>query len=232
MLGGNSGVTTERKARLGEYTILYASPEKILNWRDGLEECMRHSRLMCIAIDESHCLSEWGHDFRPSFRRLGEIRSWCTGVPVVALTATATDTVVQDIIRSLALNRPFVVRTTFNRSNLHYSVRLRTGYSDLVRLLREIKEAEQLPPGTPFPSAVVYVLSKNEAEALAREIRNIPFLSGVNVSHYHAGMSHTDRSAVQKSFAGDVTQIIVATVAFGMGIHKPDIRLVVNYGMP
>eukprot|EP01041_Mallomonas_annulata_P004623 gene4623-9181_t len=232
MLGGNSGVTTERKARLGEYTILYASPEKILNWRDGLEECMRHSRLMCIAIDESHCLSEWGHDFRPSFRRLGEIRSWCTGVPVVALTATATDTVVQDIIRSLALNRPFVVRTTFNRSNLHYSVRLRTGYSDLVRLLREIKEAEQLPPGTPFPSTVVYVLSKNEAEALAREIRNIPFLSGVNVSHYHAGMSHTDRSAVQKSFAGDVTQIIVATVAFGMGIHKPDIRLVVNYGMP
>lgn len=227
MLGGSSTNDDESVAIAGKYAILYCTPEKIMNWKNGLEAMLQNCGICCLAVDESHCVSEWGHDFRPSYRCIGDVRAWLpASTPIVALTATATPTVMQDILQSLQLLSATIFKSTFDRPNLKYIVKSRNSSADLISILLEKSD----PAG--FPSTLVYVSTKQEAESLCDELQHSPGLSHVGIAFYHAGISLLQRSLVQKQFSTDAIQIIICTLSFGMGIHKPDIRLVVNYGIP
>ena len=225
MIGGSANDSTESKALAGEFTILYSTPEKLLNWRYGLTSLMKVCKILCIAIDESHCVSEWGHEFRPMYRQLGILRDWCPDIPLVALTATATSAVTNDIISNLRLRNPFVVKSSFDRPNLRYSVRNRNGPSDLINLLY-LERRHLISIGgntsryrTIFPCTLVYVSRKNEAEEIAEVLGQSSSLGDTKptVACYHAGMSASQRSKVHQAFLNDEIQIVVATVAFGMG---------------
>lgn len=234
-IGGNFDYSSEIRAQNGEFTILYSTPEKILCWQHGLDQMLKHTKLVCIAIDESHCVSEWGHDFRPHYRRLGEIRDWIQGmrVPTVALTATATSMVLSDIINNLKLVQPYIARTSLNRANIKYCIRERFGFSDLLNLFKDFKKEQLLKSSAMFPPTLVYVNTKKEAEDLTlktRESQN-EYLRELSIAFYHAGMKPSDRSNVQADFMENKLNIVIATVAFGLGINKPDIRIVINYGM-
>jgi ATP-dependent DNA helicase RecQ len=171
ILGGNSSAADELRALQGEYAILYCTPEKILNWQCGLMKLLKNNvRVCCLAVDEAHCVSEWGHDFRPSYRRLGEIRNLLPrGVPILALTATATPIVERDVISSLELTNVFLCRSSFNRPNLKYTVRARTNSSDLLKLL--IVQNESVDESRSFPSTLIYVSTRSDAEELCHEIK-------------------------------------------------------------
>lgn len=134
-IGGSSTREEEEAAMTGRYSIIYATPEKISVWKYGLEALAKQSLIVSIAIDESHCVSEWGHDFRPQYRQICQLRDWVPSVPILALTATATASVQADIIANLRLRTPLVVRTSFNRKNLKYTVLHRSSDNDLIRVL-------------------------------------------------------------------------------------------------
>lgn len=229
-IGSNSNQDIEFKASQGEFSIVYATPEKILNWIHGIQQIMIHSKLICIAIDESHCVSEWGHDFRPDYRRLGELRSIISKdkVPLIALTASATIAVQADIIRNLKLNKPLIAKSSLNRFNLKYCVLTRTTSSDLLKVMFEYRKEQLIDiirdnkdrSSIPFYSTLIYVNSKKETEELAQLLVDCKQLSGIKVAYYHAGMAPSQRSAVHMAFAKDEIQVIVATVAFGMGINS------------
>ena len=234
-IGGNFDYNSEIRAQNGEFTILYSTPEKILCWQHGLDQMLKHTKLVCIAIDESHCVSEWGHDFRPHYRRLGELRDWFQSIriPIVALTATATSTVLNDIINNLKLIQPYIARTSLNRANIKYCIRERCGFSDLLNLFIDLKKNQLLMGNEAFPPTLVYVNTKKEAEDLTMKTKESQneYLRELSISYYHAGMTPYDRSSVQSDFMENKLNIIIATVAFGLGINKPDIRVVINYGM-
>ena len=234
-IGGNFDYSSEIRAQNGEFAILYSTPEKILCWQYGLEQMLKNTKLVCLAIDESHCVSEWGHDFRPHYRRLGEIRDWFKSIriPIVALTATATSTVLNDIINNLKLVRPYIARTSLNRANIKYHISERGGFSDLLNRFIELKKEQLRKTDKVFPPTLVYVNTKKEAEDLTlktKESRN-EYLRELTISYYHAGMTPSNRSSVQADFMENKLNIVIATVAFGLGINKPDIRVVINYGM-
>ena len=207
----------QRQARHGELKILYLAPERLAlpdfkGWLSTLNVSM-------VAVDEAHCISEWGHDFRPDYRTLGELRRALRNVPFVALTATATGRVRRDIVTQLGLRSPAEYIASFDRHNLHYEVRpKRRAFAQLVQLLRKHKGE----------SAIIYCFSRKDTEELADGLRD----EGFEALPYHAGLDAQARRVNQERFIRDEVDIITATIAFGMGIDKPDVRLVVHKELP
>ena len=207
----------QAQAQSGALKILYLAPERLAlaDFRSFLGTL----KVSLVAVDEAHCISEWGHDFRPDYRTLGNLRRSLPDVPFIALTATATKRVRGDIVTQLGLNRPKQFIASFDRPNLQYEVRpKRRAYEQLVRLLRERKGE----------SAIIYCLSRKDTEELSDRLGD----EGFQALPYHAGMDAATRRRNQERFIRDEVNIIAATIAFGMGIDKPDVRLVVHQELP
>ena len=223
----NSSLTAEeaRSRRLsilnGEMKLLYLAPEKLVSQasKTFLKTVQEKHGLSLFAIDEAHCISEWGHDFRPEYRQLKTLRSLFPKVPMIALTATATERVRSDIIHQLTFQEPKVQITSFDRPNLYYEVqpKQRQHYNQLFKFIRH-----------QTGSGIVYCLSRRRVEEVAFRLKK----DGISALPYHAGMSDGNRSDYQTRFLRDDVQVMVATIAFGMGIDKPDIRFVVHYDLP
>ena len=205
------------QVRSGSLKILYIAPERLaLPDFGGFLETLR---IGLVAVDEAHCISEWGHDFRPDYRRLGHLRRDLPGVPFIALTATATERVRLDIVEHLGLNQPRRFIASFNRANLTYTVRPKqNAFAGLLGLLEKY-DGE---------AAIVYCFSRKGTEEVAASLRD----DGFNALPYHAGLDREVRRKTQDRFIHDEVPIIVATIAFGMGIDKSNIRLVVHYDLP
>ena len=201
----------------GETKILYLAPERLA--LSGFQHFLSNLNVGLIAIDEAHCISEWGHDFRPDYRNLKSLRTLLPGVPMIALTATATEKVRQDIVEQLGLREPKTFLASFDRPNLSYAVRpKRRSFDALLDLLESHR-------GEP---AIVYRFSRKDTESLAANLS----AQGFPALPYHAGLDASVRRDTQERFIRDEVPIVVATIAFGMGIDKPDIRLVVHFDLP
>jgi ATP-dependent DNA helicase RecQ len=216
--------SAERSAALlaGRYRLLYLAPERLLlpEFLGGLLAQLQEARgLSGFTIDEAHCVSEWGHDFRPEYRQLGALRERFAGVPVFAFTATATGRVRQDIATQLRLHDPAIHVASFNRPNLRYAVVAKTS-----RTYAELLERARRGRG----SGIVYCLSRRRVDELAARLA----ADGVSALPYHAGLDAQTRRANQDAFIRDDAQVMVATIAFGMGINKLDVRWVVHYDLP
>ncbi|HTK07672.1 MAG TPA: DNA helicase RecQ [Ktedonobacteraceae bacterium] len=221
-LGAIERERRERDVINGRLKLLYLAPERLLtaSFLNLLDQVDERIGLSLLAVDEAHCVSEWGHDFRPEYRQLGRLRERYSHVPTLALTATATERVQQDILTQLHLREPYVHIASFNRPNLTYEVRQKHKgtFQELLQLIRQQPEA----------STIIYCQSRKGVESLsealnAQRIRSLP---------YHAGLSDEERAEHQERFIRDDVPVLVATVAFGMGIAKPDVRMVVHYDMP
>lgn len=203
----------------GRLKLLYMSPERVLLEKDRL---LADMHISLFAIDEAHCISQWGHDFRPEYARLGTLREQFEDVPVIALTATADKITRGDIIRQLHLKEPQVFISSFDRPNLSLEVRRGRRKPDKDREIREIIRRHNDECG------IIYCLSRKTTEQVSRMLvdHHIPAVA------YHAGLSADERNRIQEDFIHDRTQVICATVAFGMGIDKPDVRFVIHYNLP
>src|SRR6266487_1618218 len=212
----------ERAAVNGELNLLYVAPERLMgeNFLNLLDQVQKHVGLSLLAVDEVHCVSEWGHDFRPEYRQLGRLRKRYPDVPLMALTATATERVQDDILTQLRLRDPYIHIASINRPNLYYEVRpkSRSSYSELVQLLRE----------QPGESVIIYCQSRRGVDDLSEALKS----DGIRALPYHAGLTTEKRNESQASFIHDDVPVLVATIAFGMGISKPDVRMVIHFDMP
>ena len=207
---------TYDKCLYGNYKFLYVSPERLQS--QAFMERLRQMPVSLIVVDEAHCISQWGYDFRPSFLRIAQVRKLFPQVPVLALTATATPVVVEDIQRCLAFKHPNVFSMSFARSNLSYVVRpTEEKVAELIHILRSV-------PG----SAIVYVRSRRRTKQICDEINR----AGIHADYYHAGLYVEDKEDKQNKWTSDECRVMVATNAFGMGIDKPDVRLVVHVDIP
>ncbi|MHB9028227.1 MAG: DNA helicase RecQ [Candidatus Latescibacterota bacterium] len=206
-----------RRARKGEIKILYVAPERFVT--AGFQNFLNGINVSLIAVDEAHCISEWGHDFRPDYRNLGMLKKLYPRTPLIALTATATEKVRRDILEHLNIPGARVFVAGFNRENLHIRViEKKKAFPKLVDLLGGYRRE----------SVIVYCFSRNETEDIAENLRQLKF----NARAYHAGMEPAERKSVQEQFTNDQIHIITATIAFGMGIDKPNVRLVAHYTFP
>jgi ATP-dependent DNA helicase RecQ len=209
-------------AQAGSLQVLYVSPEKVVTLGAAFWAPLVQRRgLCCVAVDESHCVSEWGHDFRAEYRQLGQLRALTPGIPFVALTATATERVRGDIIASLKLEQPHVGMASFDRGNIFYSARNSTSVPDLLAAVNASLAADK-------GSVIVYCPTK----ALVDSISQMLSSSGVPTRAYHASLTPGERDDAHDAFAADAVRVVVATVAFGMGIDKRDVRHVFHYGSP
>ena len=216
-----SGEVSDRLARAerGKLKILYVAPERF-DFGSAAER-LKGIGVSLLAVDEAHCISEWGHDFRPSYLRVGQVRERLGAPPTIALTATATPEVRRDIVRQLGLERPEVVITGFDRRNLRYHVvRTRTDRDKDASLIRALKEHEG--------QAIVYASTRRAVERVTQMLRR----ARIGAIAYHAGLDDDHRHDVQEGFMREEARAIVATNAFGMGIDKANVRLVVHYAMP
>jgi ATP-dependent DNA helicase RecQ len=200
----------------GEIKFLYVSPERVQT--ELFQERFRRMNVNLIAIDEAHCISQWGHDFRPPYLQLKTLRELKPGVPVMAVTASATRQVQQDIVDHVPLQTPAVFRASFSRPNLSFVVR------EAEHKEKKLQEVLQRVAG----SAIVYVRSRKATATLARVLQR----SGISATFYHAGLTHTDRAKHQEEWLRNKARVMVATNAFGMGIDKPDVRVVVHMDVP
>lgn len=207
----------ERKAGSGQLKILYIAPERLA--ATGFADFLQLLNVSLIAIDEAHCISEWGHDFRPDYRKLTILRKVFPRVPVIALTATATAQVREDIIKQLNLRKHKVFISSFDRSNLYYRVLPRKNFvAQLLPLLEKYQNE----------SVIIYCFSRKNTEELAESLAG----RGLKAAPYHAGLDASLRKQTQEKFIKDEINIITATLAFGMGIDKPDVRLVIHCDLP
>ncbi len=202
----------------GKTKLLYVAPESLT--KEENVEFLRSVKISFYAIDEAHCISEWGHDFRPEYRKIRPIINEICNAPVIALTATATHKVRDDIKKSLGIMEAKEFCSSFNRANLYYEVRPKTKNveSDIVRFIK----------GQPGKSGIIYCLSRKKVEELAEVLR----ANEISAAAYHAGMDSAVRSQTQDDFIMERVDVIVATIAFGMGIDKPDVRYVIHYDIP
>jgi ATP-dependent DNA helicase RecQ len=201
----------------GEFRLLYVAPERLM--LSGFLEDLKRWNVQLIAIDEAHCISEWGHDFRPEYRQISELRKHFPVVPFMALTATATGRVREDIVNHLKLRKPSCYVASFNRPNLTY------------RVIAKNKPFDQLTDflrARPKESGIVYCLSRKATESVAERLNE----NGIKARPYHAGLTPKERSEHQELFLRDNIRVVCATIAFGMGINKPNVRFVVHYDLP
>ena len=207
---------TLENAIFGGIKLLYISPERLSS--DLFQQKLRHMKVSFICVDEAHCISQWGYDFRPSYLSICDIRRLKPGIPVLALTATATPEVIDDIQERLGFSEKRVFRMSFERKNLIYVVRqAENKEAELVHILQNVK-------GT----AIVYTHSRQRP----KEISEMLSRHGLSATYFHAGLDHVEKDIRQQNWQTDKTRIIVATNAFGMGIDKPDVRLVVHHDCP
>ena len=213
-----------------ETKLLYVTPERIAaspRLMGALRNLKARGKLARFVIDEAHCVSQWGHDFRPDYKRLGSLRNDFPGVPIIALTATATERVRQDILKQLNMRQPKVFTSSFNRANLSYAVKpKKTGKKFFEELAKTIKT--DFDNGREKASGVIYCLSRDECGRVAEGLKS----NGCSAGAYHAGLSHEERQNVQRSWHSNKIQVVCATIAFGMGIDKPDVRFVLHYSLP
>ncbi|MBQ9627478.1 MAG: DNA helicase RecQ [Treponema sp.] len=210
---------TVRDIKSGGAKLLYLSPEALATKR--VKSILREADVpvSCVTIDEAHCISEWGHDFRPDYMEIAAFRNEFKDAVCLALTATATKQVQADIVRNLKLKKPAVLVSSFNRSNIFLNVQPRTdGLGQIVEFLQEHKEQ----------SGIIYCLSRKEVDSITQELQE----RGFSAMSYHAGLSDEERADHQNKFIKSQVDVIVATVAFGMGINKPDVRFVIHYALP
>ena len=202
----------------GEVRLVYMSPEG-LSRTDRLAQLFGRRTLACLTIDEAHCISQWGHDFRPDYRTIAQVRELFPGTPCLALTATATEAVRKDIVSSLKMKEPASFLASFDRPNIFLEVTAKKMPVIQVKRCVEAHRGE---------SGIIYCFSRKQVEELAKELKD----SGLDALPYHAGLADEVRSRHQELFIRDRVQIMVATVAFGMGINKPNVRFVVHYDLP
>ncbi|MBQ1176345.1 MAG: DNA helicase RecQ [Paludibacteraceae bacterium] len=202
----------------GKTKLLYVAPESLT--KEENIQFLQGVKISFYAVDEAHCISEWGHDFRPEYRKIRPIISQIGNAPVIALTATATPKVQHDIQKNLGMSDAQVFKSSFNRANLYYEVRKKTQNidKDIIKFIRS-QEGK---------SGIIYCLSRKKVEDLAETLR----VNGINALAYHAGMDSNVRSENQDNFLMEKVEVIVATIAFGMGIDKPDVRYVIHYDIP
>ncbi|MEQ8580982.1 MAG: DNA helicase RecQ [Marinoscillum sp.] len=215
----NKGEMTrvKKETLAGEVKLLYVAPESLT--KESNIEFLHKANISFVAVDEAHCISEWGHDFRPEYRKIKSIIKSFGNIPIVALTATATPKVQLDIQKNLEIEEAEVFQSSFNRTNLIYEVKpKKQAKKQLIRIVKEHKGE----------SGIVYCLSRKKVEEIAEFLK----VNGVNVAPYHAGMDGNVRMKNQDAFLNEDVDVIVATIAFGMGIDKPDVRFVVHYDVP
>ena len=202
----------------GKTKLLYVAPESLT--KEENVDFLKHVKISFYAIDEAHCISEWGHDFRPEYRRIRPIINEIGKAPVIALTATATPKVKMDIQKNLGMVGATEFKSSFNRPNLYYEVRPKTNNvdKDIIRFIKQ----------NPEKSGIIYCLSRKKVEELAEILQ----ANGIKARPYHAGMDSATRNANQDAFLKEDIEVIVATIAFGMGIDKPDVRFVIHYDIP
>lgn len=208
-----------RKAIRGELKLLYLSPERI---QFELENLLSKIKISLFAIDEAHCISQWGHDFRPEYSELYALRKRFPQIPLIALTATADEVTRKDILQQLSIPKENIVLSSFDRPNLSLSVKIN------YRKREKLREMERLLKRHKRDCGIIYCLSRKGCESLAKELRELSF----RAEAYHAGLETQERIRIQEDFINDRIQIVCATTAFGMGIDKPDIRYVIHYNTP
>ncbi|KAF3902423.1 hypothetical protein ABW21_db0200050 [Orbilia brochopaga] len=233
----NSSVSAEQKREIlkelrspnaaDSIQLLYVTPEMLAN-SVTLEKVMMslHSRglIARVVIDEAHCVSQWGHDFRKDYKELGRLREKFSGVPLIALTATATPRTEKDTMTNLSIQRCRIFKQSFNRPNLTYEVRSKGKEKEMVQEIIKIIQS----PKYKGKCGIVYCLSRNNCEKVAAELRS----ARIQADHYHAGLDPAERRVVQKKWQKGEVKVIVATIAFGMGIDKPDVRFVIHHSIP
>jgi ATP-dependent DNA helicase RecQ len=206
-----------RGLHTGQYRLLYVAPERLM--LSGFLADLQRWGVNLLAVDEAHCISEWGHDFRPEYRQLAELRQLFPTVPMMALTATATERVRKDIVALLKLREPSCYVASFNRPNLTYRVLAKNKpYQQVLAYLRE----------RPRESGIVYCQARKTAESVAERLS----ADGVKARPYHAGLTPSERTEHQELFLRDEVRVVCATIAFGMGINKPNVRFVLHYDLP
>ncbi|MBL0015387.1 MAG: ATP-dependent DNA helicase RecQ [Bacteroidetes bacterium] len=205
-----------QKAMNGDYKFLYLAPERLQT--EMFAARVQKMNVSLIAVDEAHCISQWGYDFRPSYLEIAKLREWLPNVPVIALTATAPPSVREDIAQKLELKNPAIFTQSFRRENLHYIVE----HSE--RIADRILEVVQKTQGT----GIVYARTRKRVKAIAEYLQR----NGVAAAAYHGGMKTSDRNDVQEAWIQDKIRMMAATNAFGMGIDKPNVRFVIHYNLP
>lgn len=219
----NKGQMKEVKQDItdGHTKLLFVAPETLT--KEENIEFFKNSNISFVAVDEAHCISEWGHDFRPEYRRIKTmIKGINSEIPVMALTATATPKVQTDIVKNLDMENENIFITSFNRDNLYYEVRPKR------KKEQTIKEIVQYIKTMPGKSGIIYVQARKTTEEIAKVLN----VNGINALPYHAGLDQKTRSAAQDGFLMEDCEVIVATIAFGMGIDKPDVRFVIHFDIP